>query len=291
MLLSGEPAPVTTVLVGGHESAHGADLVRLLDALPGLVVAPAGRALQDALAGLLASGTTAAVLPMTWGRDPRMVADTAKTLSWLAAGGGTGRLALCAPFGTPDHLVSWLRRAATETARTHPRAGLVLAAPSSDPFDDAELHRVAHLVRTHGAGVEVEAASLGEPADLARAVRRARLLGSDDVVVVPAGFARSTPRGLPPAHASFYGPLLSERALLDVVRRRVHDAQHALRHGRDGIATGLLADHGHGYAHSHAFDDGEHHDHHPHAPGVHATPHETPRPRGTSPDEALSSPH
>ncbi|NPC96662.1 cobalamin biosynthesis protein CbiX [Nocardioides sp. zg-DK7169] len=289
MLLSGEPTPVT-VLVGGHESADGADLVPLLDALPHAVVSPSGRALQDALGALLAAGGSAVVLPMTWGRDPSTVAETAKTLSWLASRGGAGRLSLCADFGTPDHLVSWLRRAATQTAAGRPGAGVVIAAAASNPFDDADLHRVAHLVRSHGAGVEVEVACLVDPGpDLARAVRRAQLLGSDDVVVVPAGFARNAPGGLPPAHASFFGPLLSERAVLDIVRRRVSEAQHAMSHGDDGIAAGLMADHGHGYAHSHDGEGGGHAHAHPH-PG-HDTPHETPRSRGTSPGEALSSSH
>lgn len=316
MPFSGEHGRATTILVGGHESAGGGDLVALLDALPGAIVTPPGRALHDVVAGLLASGEgSAVVLPMTWGRDPGMVADSAKTLSWLARGGGAGRVALCADFGTADHLVSWLRRAATHTARDRPGAGLVLAAPAGNPFDDADLHRLAHLVRTHGAGVAVEVACLAAPADLADAVRRARLLGSDDVVVVPAGFARTAPVGLPTPHASFFGPLLSVQAVLDVVRRRVRDAEHDLGHGRDGIATGLLADHGHGYAHSHALegDAGHAHAHphaHPHPPPVSGPTtagrragarahdgqhghHEGPRAattvRGASPTEELSS--
>ena len=290
---TGEHSAVTTVLVGGHESAYGSDLLPLLDLLPDAVVTRAGRALHNTVATSLAAGETVVVVTMTWGRDPVMVADVAKTLSWLASDAG-GRLALAPSFGTVDHLVAWLRRAARETARQRPEAGVLVTAPSSNPFDDAELHRIAHLVRTHGAGVQVEVACVAEPSDLGRAVERALLLGSDDVVVVPAGFGKAPPPGLPGEHATVFGPLLSEAAVLDIVRRRVSEAQHELGHGRDGIAAGLLADHGHGYAHSHAFEDGAAPGHgghvHPHV-HPHHVPHETPVERGASHDEVLTSPH
>lgn len=277
---------VATVLVGGHESAYGTDLVPLLDMLPGAVITPAGRPLHDAVTGLRGDGRRPVmVLPMTWGRDPVMVAETAKTLRWSAAGGGGGRVALCTEFGTADHLIAWLRRAAVDTARQRPGSGMIVAAPSSNPFDDAELHRIAHLVRTHGAGTQVEVACVGDRGDLTRAIERSRLLGADDVVVVPAGFSRTAPAGLPSDQASFFGPLLSEQAIVDVIRRRVAAAQHDLGHGRDGIADGLLADHGHGYAHSHGFEDtGPRRHSHPHA-------HETPDNGIPFHAEVLTSPH
>ena len=71
------------------------------------------------------------------------------------------------------------------------------------------------------------------------------------VVTVPAGFASS----LPPAPAEFAGPLMSDAAIVRVVRARVRDALAALDDGYDGVAAGLEADHGHGYAHSHAFEE------------------------------------
>jgi hypothetical protein len=282
----GGSAGVRVVLVGGHESGHGADLAPLLDLLPGAVVATAGRPLNDVLSRLLASSDAAvAVLPMTWGRDPVMVSDTARTMRWLTAGAGARRLALCAPFGTVDHLVALLRKAATEAVATRPGAGLVLAAQRADPFDDAELYRVAHLVRTYGAVSEVEVACVAAPPDLLEAVRRARLLGAPEVVVVPAGF------GLPPAGVALdglerttaSGPLLPLGAMAQIVDRRVAAAVHDLGHGRDGIDAGLLADHGHGYAHSHSVegDAGHHHDHphaHPHAHGRHDAPMPVPTP-------------
>ncbi|MBC2933075.1 cobalamin biosynthesis protein CbiX [Nocardioides sp. zg-1228] len=254
-----------TVLVAGHESDGGAALAPIADTL-GAVVTTSGRPLHDVVTALLTEGEgRVVVVPMTWGRDPVMVADTAKTLRWISATAGAGRVAQSADFGTVDHLVAWLRRAA-ERVSTRPGTTLVVTAPSGDPFDDADLHRVAHLARTHGAGVPVEVACVAEPGDLAEVVRRARLLGADRVVVVPAGFARTPPAGLP-EDASFFGPLLSEEAVLEVIRRRVAAAEHDLRHGHDGIAAGLLADHGHGYAHSHAFEHGGEGDSHGHSHG------------------------
>ncbi|MEK8225317.1 hypothetical protein NKG05_03060 [Oerskovia sp. M15] len=101
-------------------------------------------------------------------------------------------MVLCDDFGALDHLISWLRRAATETAERRPGSAIVITARSSNPFDDAELHRVAHLVRTHGAGNAVEVACVEKDVDVVDAVRRARLMGSEDAVVVPAGFARTS---------------------------------------------------------------------------------------------------
>ncbi|MCC2318680.1 sirohydrochlorin chelatase, partial [Cellulomonas chengniuliangii] len=272
------------VLVGGHESRQGADLERLPALLPGAVVTAPGRPLHDRVRALLGSaGGPVAVLPMTWGRDPVAVADTARTLQWLASGDARGRVVLCEPFGTIDHLVALLRTAAARTAAAQSDAALVIAAPKADPFDDAELHRVAHLVRAHGAGLEVGVACVGADPDLAAAVGRARLLGADSVVVVPAGFAASSPVPAALDGASFYGPLLSDQAVARIVTERVAAAAHGLEHGRDGIAEGLEADHGHGYAHSHEVVPGSGGHGHPHGHShSHEHPHQHPQDGATA---------
>lgn len=274
-MTAGGHGSTATVLVAGHESARGADLAPLLDVLPGATVVTSGRSLHDAVAGLLDDpARTVAVLPVTWGRDPVMVAEAAKTLRWAVAGRGPGRVALCAPLGTPDHLVAWLRRAATQVARRGDRVALVVAAHAADPFDDAELYRIAHLVRVHGAVDDVEVACVADAHDVDAAARRARLLGAQDVVVVPAGFQRTLPPGVH-ERVELFGPLVSDQALARVVRDRVGAALQALQRGDDGIEAGLLADHGHGYAHSHAFEEGAEQGHaHPHThPHAHAHPH------------------
>ncbi len=233
-----------SILVGGHEG--------------GDVVAP-GRRLQLAVEATLDQHGVAIVVPMTFGRDPAMVADAARTLRPLSTS-RPGRIALAAPFGTADHLVALLRGA----ARAAGDAGLIVAARASNPFDDADLQRIAHLVRVHGAGLEVMATAVARDDDIASTLARLRLLGFPRSVAVPAGFARGLSLDLAsPAFAglSQHGALLGDAAVARVVTARVHDALHELAHGRDGIDDGLHADHGHGYAHSHAVGD-EHGDRH-----------------------------
>jgi hypothetical protein len=271
---------VRTILVGGHESADGADLARLEAVVDGAVAARPGRRFHNTVSEALARGETVVVVPMTFGRNPTMVADTAKTLKWLAAK-HPGRLALAAPFGSIDHLTAWLRTAANEARATDADAALLVVAPRSNPFDEAELHRVAYLVATHGALADVVPAIVDDDADLEAAVTRLRRLGTDRIVVVPAGFAAIHPADFGAgalAGVAFAGPLMSESAIARVVRTRVHDALHALRAGHDGIDDGLEADHGHGYAHSHAFEEaqgGHTHSHggHSHSHGGHVHSH------------------
>lgn len=269
-------AAASVVLVGGHESAEGADLRYLSDALPSAVVSPAGRPLNNVVNRLIArNDEPIVVVPMSLGRDPTFVADTAKTLKWLASG-HPGRLALADAFGTLDHLTAWLRTAALEVRSTAPDAVVVIAADSANPFDDAELFRIAHLVRIHGAGNAVEVGIDDERGGMDAAFERVRRLGFTEAVVVPAGFQRE-PRSTMPSpkgvSVRFSGPLMSESAVLRVIRQRTTDALHNLRHGDSGIEAGLMADHGHGYAHSHAFDgtstghDQHGHDQHSHGHG------------------------
>jgi sirohydrochlorin cobaltochelatase len=262
-------APVIrTILVGGHESADGADLVRLETLIDGCLVARPGRQFHNQVSEALSAGETVVVVPMTFGRNPTMVADTAKTLKWLGAK-HPGRLALSAPFGTIDHLTSWLRSAANAARAQDADAGIVVLARRSNPFDEAELHRVAYLVATHGAADEVFPAIVADAHGLAPVIDRLHRLGIDRAVVVPAGFAVSDDARFGEgalAGARFFGPIMSDGATVRTVRTRVADALSELANGHDGIAAGLDADHGHGYAHSHAFDEGAGHAHaHPHS--------------------------
>lgn len=278
---------VRVILVGGHESADGADLVRFDDVTENVSVAPAGRGLHNAVSAFLAAGDTVVVLPMTFGRHPTMVADTAKTLKWLAPR-HPGRLALAAPFGQSDHLVAWLRTAANRARATDPHTALLVVAPHSNVFDEAELHRLAYLVAAHGALPDVAVAIADDSPELAAAVERRRLLGATHVAAVPAGFAPS----LPATDATDLGPLMTHAAVGRVVRTRVRDALEALDAGYDGIDAGLEADHGHGYAHSHAFEAGEagHGHSHPH-PHTHSHPHPHTHPDGTTHTHTHDGPH
>lgn len=279
--------PNLSVLVGGHESDNGADLSFITSHLPDILISPPGRPLNNIVTRALnATDGVVTVLPMTFGRNPTMVADVAKTLQWLDSRTNAGRLALADPFGSPDHLVAWLRNAATRTHATRPGAALVIMARSSNPFDDAELYRLAHLVRTHGAGNEVEVSCVEVDEQVLDAVQRLRMLGFTESEIVPAGFARHLAVDLDApdaAGAEFYGPLMSEQAIVRVVTDRIQAAVHALSHGRNGISDGLLADHGHGYAHSHAFEESQGSHTHTHGGAPHS--------HGGARQQQESSPH
>ena len=250
---SGEPAhTIRTVLVGGHESNDGADLLRISEHVDGSVTASPGRAFHNTVSAALEDGETVVVVPMTFGRNPTMVADTAKTLKWLAAK-HPQRIALASSFGQLDHLTAWLRAAANRATATDPAVAMLVVAPRSNPFDEAELHRIAYLAATHSALTETGVAIADNEADLAASIDRLHRLGFEHVVVIPAGFAASLPR----SSADYVGPLMSDAAILRVVRTRIREATEALQAGHDGIDDGLMADHGHGYAHSHAFDQSQ----------------------------------
>lgn len=257
---------VAVLLVGGHESADGEDLVRLRGVGLHAVPTAAGRALHDKTARLLDDGRTVVVVPMTFGRDVTMVANAAKTLNWLAPN-HRGRIALAGSFGTADHLSAWLRTAANRAAAADPSTAMLVQIPRSNPFDEAEMARIAYLVGAYGALPEIAVTVGLDETSAARSVDRMHRLGHPSVAIVPGGFAAE-----PLVHrhdgTSSAGPLMTDASIARIVRERVEGALTDLAAGDDGIDAGLLADHGHGYAHSHAFEEGGSHPHgHSHAHG------------------------
>jgi sirohydrochlorin ferrochelatase len=256
--------PEALVLVGGHESRDGHALAALaawpeLLGEPPLRIAAAGRPLAAAIgqkAGTQGFRGPVVVVPMTLGRDPRLVADTARTVRWIARDRPEGAIVLAEPFGTPDHLVSWLRAA----CRTHPDdTAILIAAPAADPFDDAELHRIAALVRVFGTHPLVEVALLTPGGHALRdGLERCRRLGAGQVAIVPAGF--ESPAGTA-------GPLLAPVAVASVISARAATACRRLAEsGEDGVSAALAADHHHGFAHAHDHDDNHGHAHDTSAP-------------------------
>ncbi|MFD7032395.1 sirohydrochlorin chelatase [Streptomyces sp. NPDC059917] len=255
--------PAAVVLGAGHEGGAALGAV------------PAGRPLTEAVAAALAASSgPVCVVPMTLGRDRKLIADCARALRWLAraegpggagGAGGAGRLVLAPPFATADHLTAWLRTAALRAVRSAPRTSAVLVtAPTAGPFEDADLFRVARLVRQYGAHRWVEVAFDGGDPDLAEGAERCRRLGARHVALVRAAFA-------PPddgaaardADVVDTGPLLGAAAIEEVLRARVAHALHGLAHGDDGTGAGLDAEHGHGYAHAHGPDGAHDHAHGP----------------------------
>ncbi|MGN5631778.1 sirohydrochlorin chelatase [Streptomyces sp. AC154] len=265
------------IAVCGHEAGYGRALEGLVG--PGVSVVPSGRELFRSISAHRRRGEETAVVPMTLGRDPGLVADTARTLRALAVGDPAATV-LTEPFGTAQHLVGWLRAAA---GRVPEDSALLVTAPSGDPFEDAELYRIAALVRRYGRHALVEVAFKGGDPDPAEGVRRCRLLGAQRVTLLPAGFAPpEVPEPAGPAGplVDRAGPLVSASALRRVLAERVADARRRLReNGDDGIAAGLSAAENHGHSHTHPPGGGHDHDHghghHHHGPG-HPHPHQHP---------------
>jgi sirohydrochlorin cobaltochelatase len=247
------PACDATVLLScGHEGAGGAVLAELA---PFAEVLPAGRALGEAVRAALERTTDpVCVVPMTLGRDPRLVAESARALRWAGAESGQPqRVALTAPFATVDHLIGWLRAAALRFQHAPDDVrGLLIAAPTGGPFDDAELFRIARLVRQYGRHQLVEVAIVGGDPDVAAGIDRLARLGADRVGLISAGFGpircESEGSAVPIDDA---GALLGPATIAQVVTARVAAALDGAADGDDGIAAGLHAEHGHGHAHSH----------------------------------------
>ncbi|MFI1583700.1 sirohydrochlorin chelatase [Embleya sp. NPDC020630] len=256
------------IVVCGRESGQGADLREL--AGPDTSVVTPGRELHRALA-TRPSGQYAVVVPMTLGREPGLVAETARTVRALPPKSREG-VAVAEPFGTTDHLVGWLRAAANAVAQD---AALLVIAPSGDPYEDAELDRAAYLVRRNGRHRLVETALIGGDPDVAEGLRRCVLLGARRIAVLPASFAAAPlPSAVDGVPVSDAGPLLCPAALAAVLAARVRTARHRLRdHGDDGVGRALGAADGFGLGHTHGLGDEHHHDHggghHPHhGPGA-----------------------
>lgn len=273
------------VAVGGHESDGGRALREVLG--PRVPSVAGGRELTRHVRRLRARGETVCVVPMTLGRDPELVADAARTLLALSPEERAGTV-LAEPFGTAEHLVGWLRAVAS---RLPVDRALLVTAPSGDPFVDADLYRIARLVRQYGRHRTVEVALTGGDPDPAEGVRRCRALGGERVVLLPASWV--TPQVPDPDHAEVHGALLPPSAVTGVLEARVREAwRRRAEHGDDGLATGLVAAHDHGHSHSHAPGDDSHgHSHapphgHAHSP-VHPHQHPHPHPRPAQPREAL----
>ncbi|MEV4874975.1 cobalamin biosynthesis protein CbiX [Streptomyces cyaneofuscatus] len=246
------------VAVCGHEAGYGEALRDLVG--PDVLVVTGGRALIRALARLRRSGEQACVVPMTLGRDPELVADTARTLRALPPVQTFGTL-LAEPFGTDRHLTAWLRAAANRVPAT---SALLVTAPAGGLFEDAELYRIARLVRGHGARRLVEVAFTGGDPDPAEGARRCGRLGAAEVALLTAGFAPAEPPGVPGVRVASAGPTVSRAALARVLTERVADAwQRWSERQDDGIGAGLTAadDHGHHHTHPPGEGHGHHHGH------------------------------
>jgi hypothetical protein len=185
---------------------------------------------------------------MTMGRDPGLVAAAARTLLPLATGAAAGRIMLADAFGDTTLLTGWLRVAVNRAAGP---AGVddlavLLTANTANSFDNAELFRIAHLVKVQNDIPWIEVAFRGGDPDLAEGVERCEQLGAGRIAVIPADFG-PTAETPPLAGVINSGPLLSPSTVSGMIATRVAGALLKLSRGDDGIASGLDADHYHGH--------------------------------------------
>ncbi|WP_230422408.1 sirohydrochlorin chelatase [Catenulispora pinistramenti] len=244
-----EAARAAVVIVGGHEGGADVAVDPLVEYRPLVRAASARQHLEDAVRQALdSSEQPVCVVPMTLGRDPGLVADTARTLMSLSGGAAGGRVMLAEPFADPNQLTGWLRVAVAGAAGPDGGTDLavLLTANAANRFDDAELFRIAHLVKAQDHLPWVEVAFRGGEPDVAEGVERCRRLGAGRVAVVPADFRPAT--GPPMPGVIDNGPLLAPSAVSGMLATRVAGALLRLSQGDDGIAGGLDADHSHGHA-------------------------------------------
>ena len=243
-----DAARAAVVIVGGHEGGAEVAVEPLAEQGPLLRASSAGPLLESAVQQAL-EGTDlpVCVVPMTLGRDPQLVADTARTLTWLTRGAAAGRVMLAEPFGNATLLTGWLRVAASRVVDPlgAPDLAVLLTAKAANSFDDAELFRIAHLVKARGELPWVEVAFRGGDPDVAEGVERCRKLGARQVVVVPADFGPAT--DAPIEGVVDGGPLLMPSEVSGMLATRIAPALLKLSRGDDGIAAGLDADHQHGH--------------------------------------------
>lgn len=203
------------------------------------------------------------VVPLTSGRHPRTIADSARALRWVRDE-AAAQVCLSAPPGDATRTVSALR---ANIGRHVPDGAWALVASTPlDSFADAELFRLARLAATHKATpVEVAFDDRGGGfPTIEEGLRRCRLLGADDIRVLRADLTLE-PKG---DHVALWSPPM----LSTLLTLAADSALKALRSGDDGIDAALDADHGHGYAHSHGDEEHGHahgHTHTHHRKGHH----------------------
>ena len=237
------------VIVGGHEGGATVDVEPLVEHGP-LFRAPSARQpLEEVVHQALESTDgPVCVVPMTLGRDPVLVADAARTLMPVVEGPGAGRVVLTEPFADATLLVGWLRVAVGQVVDplNAKDVAVVLTAKAFNRFDDAELFRIAHLVKVQADVPWLEVALRGGDPDLPDVLDRCKQLGAREFAVIPADFRTATETPMPDVIDG--GPLLSPAAISGMLATRI--AAALLKLGRDednGIASGLDADHLHGH--------------------------------------------
>lgn len=205
------------------------------------------------------------VVPASTNRDLTATTQAAQALKWLKARCPHRTVILSEPLSGDTYAIARMRHHIRALAGA--ADAVLFVAATINPFADAELLRRVRLAQQYSESVAVEVAfddvagapSLPWPTPES-ALDKLAALGFDNVRQV---------------RADLYGgpdcaqePLFKSTSLRAAVLASAERARHLAAHGEDGIAAGLLADHGAGFAHSH----GEEHSHshtHSHAHSHH----------------------
>jgi sirohydrochlorin cobaltochelatase len=239
-------ATVTVLYAGAEAPDPGA-----LSADTGVPVVTGPRALAPFLEQARSQDATLVLIPAGTDRDLTSVTQAAQALQWAQRSGV--RVVLGPSLIDATRAIAELRRHLRAVAPDHD--GVLFVARTVDPFADAELVRRVRLARQFSEDLEVEVAFEGSWPSPDTARDRLRALGAAQVAEIRADLALGEDAGTAE-------PLFRPSALATAAQRAAHTAVHlAEDHHDDGIAAGLLADHGTGFAHSHGDEDGHSHTH------------------------------
>ncbi|QNH96674.1 hypothetical protein [Corynebacterium anserum] len=201
------------------------------------------------------------LVPACTSRDLSAITQAAQTMRWLKERDAHRTLIVAEPLSGDTYAIARMRHHIRSLAGK--ADALLFVSATVNPFADAELIRRVRLARQFSEDVEVDVAfddvasspSEAWPTPLA-AAQRLNMLGLESITFIRADLYED-PLGE-------QRTLFKDTALRAAVVASVERARHRAGHGDDGIATGLLADHGAGFAHSHGDEDHDHTHHHHH---------------------------
>lgn len=195
------------------------------------------------------------LVPACTSRDLTAITQAAQAMRWLKERAADRALILAEPLSGDTYAIARMRHHIRSLAGL--TDALLFISATVDPFADAELLRRVRLARQFSESVEVDvafddvAAAPSEPWPTPQsAMRRLNMLGLESITSIRADLYED-PTGKQRS-------LFKETALRAAVVASVDKARHRAAHGDDGIAAGLLADHGAGFAHSHGDEDHDH---------------------------------
>lgn len=205
------------------------------------------------------------LVPACTGRDLTSITQAAQALQWLKQHSPDRTLLLADPLSNATYAIARMRHHIRALARE--AEAIVFVSATVDPFADAELFRRVRLACQFSEDIAVEVAfddaahapniAWPKPAEVEKKLHK---LGKDNICYVRADLYKD-----PEGH---HMGLFKETALRAAAGASAEKARHKAAHGDDGIGTGLLADHGAGFAHSHGNDHehshGHSHRHHHH---------------------------